>query len=281
MKRLERFGEIRRLGVEIIHTQRSGQAVELANQLATEGVAKIYAAGGDGTIHEVLNGIVKSGNPETELRIVPLGSANDLASSLQRQFGLSDTTPNRIDVGEIEIPGKPVRYFGCALGVGLNGCVTLESRKIRFLQGLPLYALATIRAVLKAKIVPTWKIRIGDEPTREMPTRLFSLLLASREGNFTLAPNANHQDGLFDLLHVGKLNRMQVLMLLPRVALFGPPKSHPALTQRLVREIAIETEEPLVAHADGEMVSVPEEGNRELRAKVLPGRILASVARPS
>ncbi len=126
-----------------------GQAEELARQAALDGFPLVAAAGGDGTVHEVVNGLLRSGRADVTLVVAPIGSANDYAYSL----GLPDDwwlTPNpaigprQVDVGLVRSEQRS-RYFCNGLGVGFNGYVTLESRRIKWLRGLPLYALAFLR----------------------------------------------------------------------------------------------------------------------------------------
>src|SRR5437870_4031606 len=85
-------------------TLHPGHAVELAEQAARDGFAVVAAAGGDGTAHEVLNGLMRVRNPDVQFTIIPIGSANDYAFSL----GLHQKTPppdRRVDVGVIRAPG--------------------------------------------------------------------------------------------------------------------------------------------------------------------------------
>src|ERR1700740_3335334 len=63
-------------------TTRTGHATELARQAADEGFAKVVAAGGDGTVHEVANGVLQSGRRDTTFSVWPIGSANDFAFTL-------------------------------------------------------------------------------------------------------------------------------------------------------------------------------------------------------
>src|SRR5438132_1369447 len=63
-------------------TERPGHGEELAKQAALDGFSTVVAAGGDGTVHEVANGLLSAGRPEVVFGIVPIGSANDYAASL-------------------------------------------------------------------------------------------------------------------------------------------------------------------------------------------------------
>ncbi len=179
------------------------------------------AAGGDGTAHEVLNGLMSAGRPDVHFSIIPIGSANDYAHSLGLDSADGRPTAARpVDVGRVRSPDGRLQYFGCNLGMGLNGAVTLESRRIRRLQGMALYGLATVRALVYHFRSPHMTLRIDDAPPWQSRTLLFSVLVGRREGGFVLAPCAEVDDGCLDYIHAADLSRWQVLQLLPRIALF-------------------------------------------------------------
>lgn len=267
---------------ELWPTERSGHGRELAQAAAERGFDFVGAAGGDGTVHEVANGLLAVADSTAMLRIVPIGSANDLAASLRYQFGatLAAEQGVAIDVGRVTSEHGRSEHFVCGLGIGLNGQVTLESRRVRGLQGLPLYAWATLRSVLRMSEAPAWSIQFGEEAVIETRTRMLSVLLARREGNFTLAPEAIHDDGLFDILHVGAMSRFEMLHWLPRVAWSGPPKIHPLVHSRRTDRVRVVSDAPLTAHVDGEMFCVPTDGVRELTAELLPTRLRVQILDP-
>src|SRR4051794_36630598 len=115
-------------GIELRPTARAGHATELARQAADEGFAKVVAAGGDGTVHEVANGVLQSDRRETIFSVWPLGSANDFAFTLgmdqwwKRQEQNPPTEVLAIDVGHVTARDCE-RFFVCNLGVGFNGMV--------------------------------------------------------------------------------------------------------------------------------------------------------------
>src|SRR5262245_58719878 len=171
---------------EPLPTQRPGHAEELAFQAAQAGFGIVAAAGGDGTVHEVANGLLRASRPETGFGVIPIGSANDYAFSLGPDgdaLNGAKTTPERtVDVGVVSDEHGRQRYFVCCLGLGLNGAVTLESRKIRRLQGIALYGLATLRALWYHYALPLMEFRIDDEAPWSAPTLMISVLVAQREG---------------------------------------------------------------------------------------------------
>ena len=250
-------------------TSHSGHAIELAEQAAREGFAVVAAAGGDGTAHEVLNGLMRVGNPNVQFTIIPIGSANDYAFSLGLD-GKTTPTTRHVDVGIVRAPGGKQVYFGCCLGMGLNGRVTWESRRIRRLQGVFLYGLATIRALIYHYRFPQMTLHIDDEPAWTVPTLLFSALIGKREGGFVFAPKAEVDDGWLDFVHASDLSRWEILQFLPRLALSGPPETYPKIRQGRCRRVKLRSEEPLIVHTDGEFFCLPEEGIQEVEIEIMP-----------
>jgi diacylglycerol kinase family enzyme len=253
-------------------TRGPGDAEALADRAARAGFRVVAAAGGDGTVHEVANGLLRAGRPEVCFAVVPVGSANDYAHSL----GIDDGRPpppgvREVDVGLVSDPttGRQ-RYFVCCLGLGLNGAVTLESRSIRRLQGLALYGLAAVRALWYHYACPVMDLRIDDGPVWSVPTLMLSVMLGRREGGFVLAPDAQLDDGLFDYVHAGCLTRWEVLRILPKLAAGGPPKDHPKVRLGRCRMIRLHAHAALTVHIDGEFFARPEDNVRDLEIRLLP-----------
>lgn len=271
-RRLERIRQSWEGHAEFRPTEHTGHAIDLAEQAALEGFACVVAAGGDGTAHEVLNGLMRVRNPDVAFTILPIGSANDYAYSLGID-GTREVPLRRVDVACVKAPNGKQVYFGCCLGLGLNGRVTLESRRIGWLQGVFLYGLATIRALLYHYECPPMTFSIDDEPPWTAPTLLFTALVGKREGGFELAPNAEVDDGWLDYLHAANLSRWEVLQFLPRIALFGAPETYPKVRRGRCRRVVLHSETPLIAHTDGELFCVPEDGVKDLEIELLPASL--------
>src|SRR5208282_3007550 len=116
-----------------IVTTGPGSAGGQARDAVRNGVEVVFACGGDGTVHEVLQGLVADrGNPRAALGIVPMGSANALARHLGISFDAERAVEEqalgerrRISVGRIEI-GDQVRYFAVMAGAGPDGALVYE-----------------------------------------------------------------------------------------------------------------------------------------------------------
>ncbi|NNJ27868.1 Diacylglycerol kinase [Planctomycetes bacterium LzC2] len=291
---LERWGN----RVTLRPTERPGHAAGLAATATGEGFDVVAAAGGDGTVHEVADGLLRAtggangpgaGQAGPIFAVVPIGSANDYAHSLQRQFGtspLDSPAAHAVDVGRLRWTASSAdgsdgeereRFFVCCCGAGLAGRVTLESRKIGWLQGVPLYGLAAMRAVRAAGTPAEWTVTHDDAAPVVWPTRSFHLLLGRREGGFLLAPDASLNDGLFDVVRLGAAGRWGMMRMLPGLARSGPPVAHPHVALGRCRSASVESPTPLAVHVDGELALIPENGVRSVRIDLLPGRLRAKV----
>jgi diacylglycerol kinase family enzyme len=261
-------------------TTAPGQAEQLAAQAAHEGFGIVAAAGGDGTVHEVANGLLSAAKPDVVFGVVPLGSANDYAYSLNRMRNEHPLGAGhallQVDVGSVRDPAGRRRFFINSLGLGLNGAVTLESRRIERLQGLALYGLATLRALWYHYACPIMNITM-DGQEWEAPTLLISVGIAHREGGFVLAPNARLDDGLFEYLHVGDLSRWEVLRFLPRVARHGPPTDYPRVKVGRCRRVSLHSQAPLTVHVDGEFFCQPSDQIRSIDIDILPRALTVSL----
>jgi diacylglycerol kinase family enzyme len=251
-------------------TEHEGHGEDLALKAAGSGFTVVAAAGGDGTVHEVANGLLRSGRPDVAFAVVPIGSSNDYAYSLGLDNGAPPPPERRVDVGLVRDGRGRERHFVCCLGLGFNGKVTLEARRIKRLQGVALYGLATLRALWYHYACPPLSVSIDDQPATTMPTLMLSVLLGRREGGFVMAPQAELDDGQFDYVHTGNLSRLAVLRFLPRLALAGPPKNHPKVHLGRCRRFALQSPTPLTVHIDGEFFARPEDDVRDLDIRLLP-----------
>jgi diacylglycerol kinase (ATP) len=264
--------------VTLVPTEGPGHAETLAYEAALEGAPVIGAAGGDGTVHEVANGLLRADKPECALTVVPIGSANDYAYSLglPADWWLDESRPfgyRQVDVGVIEAVGGKTRYFINGAGVGFNGAVTFEARSIKSLQGIWLYGLALLRALWRHYQFPLMDVQLDALRRDKTPTLAFSAAIGKREGNFLLAPEAEVDDGLFDYMHAGPIRWWEVLRYLPGMIRGKLPVDHPAFWQGRCRDIGLQSEQDLIIHLDGELFALPGDGVRDIRIVMLPGKL--------
>ena len=241
-------------------TTAPGEAIQIAKETKAE---LIVAAGGDGTVNEVVNGILQSGS-EKLLGVIPIGSGNDFAKMLNlKPFkiemafeSLRRKTTITSDVGLIEFLRNDgtsgSRFFINGVGIGFDAMTADESRKIKHLRGIPLYTLALLKTLAKYK-TPEMNIRIDD---KNISGRIFLVAIGngkSAGGGFLLTPDARINDEVFDVCLVNDLSIFRVLQVLPTV-LKGKHTKYPEVTMMKAREIEIRSDSDLVLHADGEII---------------------------
>ena len=253
------------LDFEIKLTERRGHAVELAEAATRAGVDIIVAAGGDGTVHECANGILRAvegieGVAPTTLGVLPVGSGNDFAWGMGMDKGLDDAM-NRlrrghtrtIDVGYIETDTAPSRYFLNIVGAGFDADVNVEAHKIKRLRGFLIYLVAVLKTLFVHYRTPQVTIRYDDEV---LTFPLFMVLVANGPrlgGGFLAAPQASQDDGILDLCIAHDIGRFEALPLIPKI-MKGTHMSHPKVTMARGKHIVIESPDGFASEADGEMV---------------------------
>jgi YegS/Rv2252/BmrU family lipid kinase len=257
---------------DLVCTAGADHAIELAREAALGGYSPVVAAGGDGTIGEVVNGLMLAAGDQTAgpLAIIPLGSANDFIQTLGTPADVKGACQllrtgqaRTIDVGRVN-----ERYFINDVGVGFEPQVTLESRKIKRLRGKLIYLVAVLRAVrnpIQAHMTIEWD---GGQRVSK-PILMVSVANGRCTGGFWLTPHAEVDDGELDLIFADALSRLQILRFLPEVMRKTHLDKDP-VTYGRARHIVITSEDPVPVVADGEIMTT--EGHH-LEIEVLPGRI--------
>jgi YegS/Rv2252/BmrU family lipid kinase len=242
------------LDFEVELTKAPLHATELAANAIENGYRKIAVVGGDGTLNETVNGIMKSGKQkDMVLGIIPEGGGNDfsmnfnLSNKIDRAIAIlkkEKTVP--IDLGQIED-----FFFVNALGMGFDAHVARLSNSIKHLNGLPRYIAAVLKALVNLKKF-TALITL-DNSSLEGSFLLCSIGNGlSTGGGFLLTPEARIDDGLLDICYIKRVTRSRFLSLLPR-AIKGRHLKEPEVIIHQSREIQIKTDEILPIYFDGEL----------------------------
>lgn len=268
---------------DLVKTERPGHAIALAHEATTAGYAVVAAAGGDGTISEVVNGLMQAHPlepPAGVLGVLPIGSGNDFATMVGVPLELAAAVKNLcrartrlVDVGTAAVHEGDrdlFRYFDNNLGVGLEAAVTLESYKIRRLRGTLLYVTAAVRALIHNKsprMRMRWTTRDGEAGEHDHRTLLISVGNSRRTGGgFYLTPDALLDDRSLDVAVARDVPRPEVLALLP-LALVGKHTGHRAVTMLRVDTLHIAVPDGAPVQLDGEVVA---ERATEVSIGVLP-----------
>lgn len=269
-------------GVEasIAETASAGHAVDLARQAVRDGVGIIAAAGGDGTIHDVANGILQATEDSPSavaLGIIPIGTGNDFAkvvpgaarwAAAVRTIAAGRSTP--YDVG-IARWGNQREYFLNAIGTGVDVEVVRQIQRLGRGTGPLVYLEGLFRALARYRALP---LSITADGTLQDRKIVLAAVSNGRcvGGMFRIAPGASPADGRLDLCVVEDMPMVSQLALVPRI-LRGTHVSSRRVESRLVRAVVLRVPAglPLYFQIDGELREPA--GVRELRVDVMPGRL--------
>lgn len=263
---------LRRAGIDYQLTMTEGpeHGTRLAEQAVREGYQRIIAAGGDGSISEVVNGMLSPALQEMPvsqrpaLGIMPLGTANDLVVNLGLPLTLDDAAQviaaghtRLLDLGEVQVGVKGrKRLFDNNSAIGLEPTVTLIQQDITWLKGVARYLVATLMAVMRK---PQWRAKLEWEGGSYQG--MISLVTVGNTpltgGLFYMTPNADPFDGKLTFVYGYMPTRRKILQLLPRTMKPGAGSyvEHPDIHQVHAKWLKIEVETDTPVHADGEIQS--------------------------
>lgn len=260
--RIERALRMAGLEVESVRTVRPGEGESLARRAVTEGRRRILVAGGDGTVHEVVNGVMTAGLADTReitLAVAPTGTGNDWARSLgvgRRPEAIADVlaTGRTVlhDIGIIDRPqaaAEPRRYFVNVAGAGFDAYVAARVPRpvpsaLTYL-AMALRGLATYRA-------PRFRISSGDFAIEGKMLLVFAAIGQYCGNRMHVAPTARPDDGLFDILAVQELRLGAVLTKLAKLY-GGRILGDPAVGHWRTPRVRIESSPAARVQADGQM----------------------------
>ena len=266
-------------GVDIVQTEYPGHAIVLAQTAVSAGYDVVAAAGGDGTISDVVNGLVDGQKAHTKLGIIPIGSANDLAWDLGMAMDIetavsrlfSDQTKT-IDLARVEDDLGRQRIIDNNMGIGFDAVVVIETERITCVHGFLKYLLATLRTI--AFYYKTLHLKLTfDNENLEQDALFVAFGLGRRQGGgFLITPDADHNDNLIDTCTVNPINRITMLyMLLSVMRVAHTTSKH--VTMRQSGHIIIKSDGPLPIHTDGEVFATVKDNVRQVTITSLPAAI--------
>ncbi len=275
---LRRLLQAEGLNFDLVRTARPWHAAELAEQAIGDGFETIVAAGGDGTTNEVVNGLMAASENGASgtLGIIPVGSGSDFANTAGVPphlpgacHRLANGQTRTMDVGRVTLPGQAPRYFDNTVNVGFGGAVTLEARKVKRLRGIALYLPVVLKVIFLYYKAPSVTIEY-DEQELALRAVMISVANGPREGGgFYVAPQAQPDDGLFDLCIVREVSRLAMLGLVPHF-MKGTHVGREPVTMARARRVTISSPDDLVAHMDGEVLCTD---SHRIEFEILPRRL--------
>jgi diacylglycerol kinase (ATP) len=269
---VEEFG-----GADWAGTVYPTHAVELARQAGEQGYELVIAAGGDGTSHEVINGLMqvpKERRPR--LGVVPLGSGNDFshaigaaAEPLQALRQAFTGQPKWIDIVRVEDNLGRVEHWANTLGIGFDTTVTIRSRRFRQFHGFLIYLVAVVQTILLDNDAPRIQVQT-DRETWEQEMLLLVLCNGGREGGgFRIQPEAKPDDGLLNYSGIQRVSRPMMFRLLPEV-MNGTHGRFRQVRMGEFTHLQLQADRPLYIHMDGEIFAGWGNDIRALQVDLLP-----------
>ncbi|AVT28209.1 hypothetical protein C6361_00390 [Plantactinospora sp. BC1] len=272
-------------GADLWQTRYPGHAVELGRQAVTDGYRTVVAIGGDGTLSDVANGILETGDEKVRLGYVPAGTCNDFVRGLDPVTDLGDLLDRGRDreteVGSVTFTrpdGTPAhRFFLVNCTVGLISMVGLRfTEKTPVNRVLKRVNLQLAEAASSARVLLGWRpvevrLELDGEVSRHSVSNVAVLKVPYFAGGLTFGSTEPPEAGYLDAVQVLGLGRVGVVGTMWQV-LRGNGARHPAIRRRQVRTLRIEAEIPLPLEVDGEIV-----GHTPATFSVHPSRLTTVV----
>jgi YegS/Rv2252/BmrU family lipid kinase len=266
MAEVRRHLENRELAYDVVFTQRPGHATELTRQALDRGCKFVVAVGGDGTIHEVVNGLIQDDravDPDAVMGVVAAGTGADFIKT----FGipsmpghavahLDGPQSSPIDVGKITYTQDEVtaiRYFANIAEVGLGASVVDRAARLPRLLGPTRYVVAywlTLRGHKPAEVTV-------DLVDRSYTGPMNNLVVANGQffgGGMKIAPRAAPTDGVFDI-QIEHASKWEEIAVMPRVY-SGQHVPHPDIFEAKRVRASIQSVPALQIEADGELLGL-------------------------
>ncbi len=266
------------LEYDLILTEKQGHALDLAKQQAEVGRPLVIAAGGDGTMNEVINGLIAANCPDGKkpvMGILPIGRGNDFAYGINIPKDLDKVIQatksgktRRIDIGLVTGGDFPNgRYFGNGVGLGFDTVVGFEATKITWSKGAASYLIGLVKTIFLYHTAPTYEIIMEGE-TITQPSLLVSIMNGRRMGGlFMMAPNSDPEDGLFNLCLASSVPQIKILGVAAKF-IKGNQEGHPAIQMRQSKKVVVKAlTGSIPAHADGETICY---AGSELTIELIP-----------
>lgn len=247
-RHMERLG----LNFRTLFSEGPGHIEELARDSAAKGSDAVVACGGDGTFHEVINGLDGHGIP---VGIIPCGTGDDLAFNLGIPFDyfeacrtLAEGTVRRVDLARA---GE--RVYACIAGAGFDSMVNRAANEgARFLKGTSVYVYSMLKTLISFKPLEM-SIEADDFHYTGRVMFVVAANSMSYGGRMKIAPMAAMDDGYLDLIIVEEISKFELLRVFPRV-FSGKHVDHPCIRHHRTKSLKLSSPRSLELFSDGEYV---------------------------
>ena len=265
-------------GIDWSGTVYPGHAIDLAK--GAEGYDLVIAMGGDGTVHEVMNGLMQiPADKRPILGVVPVGSGNDFAHSIKASTTPTDALkhaingePSTVDLGLMTDQHGRKEYFDNTLGIGFGAIVTIRSHQLPILRGFLMYLAAVIQTIILDHNPMKMQIESDNEKWEQ---KIIYLILCNgpREGGgFLIAPDAKNDDGILHYAMITDVSRPMMFRIVPEV-MKGTHGRFKQVKMGTCKKFSITSDRPLYIHADGEIFTGPGTDLRGATFEILPNAL--------
>lgn len=267
-------------GADWVGTEYPSHATELAARAGLDGYDRVVALGGDGTVHEVINGLMRLAPPHRpRLGVVPIGSGNDFAYGAGVSMNAAEAMRRvfagkckRVDVLSIQDNHGRVEYVDNTVGIGFDAAVNIQSRRITRLYGFAMYLTATVRTIIENYDAPRMTLDF-DGTVIDRNVLMLTIGNGPREGGgFTTTPQSKLDDGLLDYMWVEPISRPTMFRLLPEV-MKGTHGRFKFVHFGTFKNLHLQADRAIPIHIDGELFAPYEADVRELTVKLEAGAI--------
>jgi diacylglycerol kinase (ATP) len=248
---------------ETLFSEQPGHAASLAQQAAEGGARLVIAVGGDGTVHEVLNGLMRvQAERRPVLATIPRGTGKDFARSFRIPKGVEDAlavalngSTRTVDVGRAAFSAwdgsAAESYFANFAGAGISGAVAARANtSSKALGGKASFFWATTAVFVRWKN-SEYEVTIDGERRAGRMLEVIAAIGDQLAGGMRLTPDADPADGLFDVALIGDATKADFVRTLPKIYR-GTYLPHPRAEVVRGKRVEIETAIPLPLALDGE-----------------------------
>ena len=245
-------------------THEPGHATTLARDAVATGYRTIVSVGGDGTLNEVVNGLIADGRADPDVRLghIPGGTGSDFGRGiglprdpLESALHLLKAKPRWFDVGQAVCKlgeGTTTRYFINVAGIGFDGAVADRVNRSSKIGGgtIPYLTNLLVTLFTYRNVRVRWTL---DGQARDEV--LNSVIVANASffgGGMHISPNSKMDDGQFHVITLGDWGKVEFLLAVPRVY-NGTHLTHPKVKEYLGREVTVEADGRMFLQAEGDL----------------------------
>lgn len=267
---------------ETLLSERPGHLTELAARAVAGGATAIVAVGGDGTVHEVVDGLARTdGSDRVELGVIPFGTGRDFARSLRIPRRLDDALAvarsgrvRTVDLGRATYTtgdGEAVAYFANFAGAGISGAIADRANRTTKAFGGRLSFIWATLAVFSRWQPTEMTVEIDGDRRQVLLLEALAMNGDYTAGGMWVAPEASLEDGTFDVVLIGDFSKAEFTTTFPKIYR-GTHVSHAKVEIVRARELRVDAPSPLPIVLDGE-----QPGTTPVRFEIVPAALRVRV----